>query len=63
MMRLTFNTGCERTANRPASDLVTSHNACPSCGERDMDRLVWEHDGESVRCATCGTIYNPDHRT
>lgn len=70
MMRLTFNTGCERTANRPVRripegtrDLVTSHNACPSCGERDMDCLVWEDDGENVRCATCGTIYNPSDRT
>ncbi len=80
MMRLTLNTGCERTASGPVRtgppvpdplggptegprDLVTPYNACPSCGERDMDRLMWEDDGENVRCATCGTIYNPSDRT
>ena len=40
-------------------DRVSEANGCPSCGEREMDRLVWEDDGESVRCATCGTIYDP----
>ena len=41
------------------SDRVSETNSCPSCGEREMDRLIWEDDGESVRCATCGTIYDP----
>ncbi len=40
-------------------DLVSEANRCPSCGECDVDRLAWEDDGESVRCATCGLIYDP----
>lgn len=39
-------------------DRVSEANGCPSCGERDMDILVWEDD-EDVRCATCGVVYNP----
>lgn len=31
---------------------------CPTCGEADMDSLIWIND-ESVRCATCGEIYKP----
>lgn len=38
-------------------NLVLPADACPSCGERDVDRLVW-HD-ETVTCATCGVVYEP----
>lgn len=31
---------------------------CPTCREREMDLLVWVDD-DVVRCATCGTRYNP----
>ena len=37
---------------------VLPADACPSCGERDVDRLVW--DDETVTCATCGVVYNPN---
>ncbi len=33
--------------------------ACPLCGERDRDRLVWLDD-ERVRCTMCGTEYDPN---
>jgi rubredoxin len=33
--------------------------ACPSCGEREMDRLVWNED-EQVECTTCGHVYDPE---
>lgn len=32
---------------------------CPDCGEAAADRLVWQHDGETVRCSTCGATYCP----
>jgi len=39
-------------------DLLEPEYACPKCGERDMDRLVWLDD-ERVRCSNCGTTYCP----
>jgi len=35
---------------------------CPRCGERCLDKLVWQDDGETVRCATCGKLYAPPTR-
>jgi len=32
---------------------------CPQCGERCLDKLVWQDDGETVRCTTCGKQYTP----
>ena len=32
---------------------------CPKCGEVEMDRLVWDADGETVTCQTCGCQYEP----
>jgi len=44
-------------ANDPR-DLVDEQNACPQCGERDQDNLVWDQEEAStITCATCGTIY------
>lgn len=44
--------------NRDESgDQVRPEYACPGCGERDIDRLIWIDD-DRVRCATCGTEYN-----
>lgn len=44
--------------------VVDAKWACPTCGERRMDYLVWqteysiEDEGdEVVRCATCGAVY------
>ena len=38
---------------------VANPIACPNCGERNADRLVWQPDGEMVRCAGCGTTFQP----
>ena len=38
-------------------DLVATHQACPSCGERRTDELVL-NDDDSVLCATCGRRYS-----
>jgi hypothetical protein len=32
---------------------------CPSCGEDDLDRLVWRED-EHVTCETCGFTWDPN---
>ena len=43
--------------SEPADDnLVAAKDACPGCGERDMDLLVW-FDDDRVRCMNCGTEY------
>jgi hypothetical protein len=38
---------------------VDPEDCCPTCQERDADKLVWQDDGQ-VRCATSGTTYRPD---
>ena len=37
---------------------VAPRFACPSCGEREADRLVWIDD-DRVECQACGTVYEP----
>lgn len=32
---------------------------CPRCTEDDIDRLVWDKDGETVTCSNCGKVYKP----
>lgn len=41
----------------PVGTLVDAGYACPGCGERREDRLVWQEN--VVRCAGCGTEYVP----
>ncbi|MCA9028762.1 MAG: hypothetical protein KDA86_26400, partial [Planctomycetaceae bacterium] len=48
----------------PVAESVTPEFACPDCGERHSDRLVWiadEFPGAErfVRCDACGTIFDP----
>ncbi len=40
-------------------DLVEQALGCPRCGERRVDWLVWDDDGEQVTCQTCGQVYDP----
>jgi len=40
------------------TNLVPAEDACPACGERDSDRLVWIDD-DVVQCARCGATYTP----
>jgi len=50
------------TNTPPDSDnLVRPEDACPNCGERDADELVWldPPNDDRVRCANCGTEYKP----
>ena len=44
--------------NDDDTNLVSPDAACPVCGERDADRLVWIDD-DIVRCTMCGTEYDP----
>jgi rubredoxin len=39
-------------------DLVAQEDACPNCGERESDELVWLDD-ERVECQRCRTVYRP----
>lgn len=39
-------------------NLVPMADACPMCGERHQDRLVWIDD-HRVRCATCEAVFEP----
>ena len=48
----------EPAENPEEEALVAEHNACPQCGEKRMDWLVWQDD-ERVKCATCGQVYEP----
>ncbi|MCG3180941.1 MAG: hypothetical protein BIFFINMI_03306 [Phycisphaerae bacterium] len=44
-----------------AGDEVDEDAACPNCGERDSDKLVWLNDeDEQVQCQSCGMVYRPD---
>lgn len=43
----------------PLAELVDPCFACPACGERRLDQLVWR-DGNRVRCASCETHYETD---
>jgi len=42
----------------PFGEPVAEEDACPKCGERQSDNLVWQDD-ETVRCANCGHRYQP----
>jgi hypothetical protein len=43
--------------NPDDANLVPPNFACPNCGERDMDQLICDEDGEHVACQRCGTSY------
>jgi len=40
---------------------VAEADACPKCGERSQDNLVWQDNGK-VKCGTCGMRYRPPTR-
>lgn len=40
------------------NNLVAPADACPICGERSADRLVWIDD-DQVLCSMCGCEYEP----
>jgi len=67
-LRLAYSSGYEQAVtdrephdnphgNPDDSNLVPPNFACPGCGERDMDQLICDEDGESVACQKCGTSY------
>ncbi|MCX5683093.1 MAG: hypothetical protein NT049_05340 [Planctomycetota bacterium] len=49
----------DRHLGGQGDDEVAKQDACPGCGERDADKLVWQGNGETVRCSTCGKQYTP----
>jgi hypothetical protein len=49
----------QATMDNDGNDLVPAEDACPGCGERRMDWLVWDNDCFNVTCSTCGHMYDP----
>ncbi len=47
----------DHTPTNKNAELVPPCFACPKCGQREMDNLICDDDGESVACQTCGTNY------
>ena len=47
----------DHTPTNENAELVPPCFACPKCGQRDMDHLICDDDGESVACQSCGTNY------
>jgi hypothetical protein len=45
--------------NAQVDELVAEADACPGCGERRVDCLVWQKDETHVKCTTCGKRYAP----
>jgi hypothetical protein len=37
--------------------LVPAEWACPGCGERAMDLVLFDEEGHVVECESCGTVY------
>jgi uncharacterized Zn finger protein len=48
----------EANVNAPA--LLPVGCACPQCGERRADQLVWREDDSGVDCLTCGYFWDPN---
>ena len=48
-------------ANTEPIDPVRPEGACPKCGQRECDELVWIDD-EQVECQSCKTVYRPGER-
>jgi transcription elongation factor Elf1 len=44
-------------------ELVDDAFGCPTCGNRDMDWLPFDEDGETVTCGKCGRTYDPSEVT
>ena len=55
--------GLDRLAKRlrEGYNLVARGSACPNCFEDRVDWLVWNDDGETVTCASCDMVYNPEY--
>ncbi len=59
-LRAAYQAGIEAAqsdAAKPEPDTVPPTGICPRCGQNDIDQLVWDDDGETVTCQTCGTNY------
>jgi len=47
----------DHTTPNENPELVPTCFACPKCGQREMDNLICDDEGESIACQTCGTNY------
>ena len=60
-LRKAFSAGYEQAITdcdtQDDANLVPRDFACPNCGQRDMDQLICDDDGEHVDCKSCGMSY------
>jgi len=50
----------DANAGVPAENVEASPVACPECGERDPDKLVWlDDDDAQCQCASCSFVFCP----
>lgn len=54
--------------NETENGIVCWNDACPECGERHVDNLVWQNPNEGeakvkVKCQCCGHVYVPGDMT
>jgi hypothetical protein len=38
---------------------ASGDHACPECDTSDQDDLIWDDNGEILRCDKCGTVFCP----
>jgi hypothetical protein len=50
----------EQPSHETADELAPEYYACPNCGERRLDWLVWDEDVDELTCAACLHRWTPD---
>lgn len=51
-----MTTNDQRTTSQNI-ELVPPSFACPKCGQRDINQIITEDDGETTTCHSCNTHY------
>lgn len=46
--------------DRYSNAALPEESACPECGERHPDVLIWREDESGVECRRCGHYYDPN---
>ena len=53
-----YKTAWIRLQHRLSQDGLVSRKArCPRCKERHEDKLIWDYDGVTIECLTCGAYF------
>lgn len=54
-----LNPASSKPLARARGEQVDPADACPNCGERCQDLLVWFDNADQVGCEACGHVYAP----